>query len=303
MLNSKTISSLVNDYYSGLQTKILAIRTENRKILDKIEGFNSLESEIGALKFEIAKANYNGETDKIVLLENEILAKKEQLNKIINSANLHRYTYECPICKDTGIINGKRCKCYLKRVSNVILSELGISDIDDCSFECAKKITELKKHYQIGEKYANAFPSTKINNLILSGNVGSGKTHLAKCIFKTVTLNGYNTLFLSATELNNIFIKMHVGEIDRAFAMEMLTDCDLLVIDDLGTEPLYKSVTVDYLLSIISYRIQRKKHFIITTNLTNEELYSRYNERLLSRLSNSNETLFMPFKNLDLRRK
>ena len=256
MLNSKTISSLVNDYYTGLQTKILAIRTENRKILDKIEGFNSLESEIGALKFEIAKANYNGETDKILSLENEMLAKKEQLNKIINSANLHRYTYECPICKDTGIFNGKRCKCYLKRVSNVILSELGISDIDDCSFECAKKIAELKKHYQIGEKYANAFPSTKINNLILSGNVGSGKTHLAKCIFKTVTLNGYNTLFLSATELNNIFIKMHVGEIDRAFAMEMLTDCDLLVIDDLGTEPLYKSVTVDYLLSIISYRIR-----------------------------------------------
>ena len=76
---------------------------------------------------------------------------------------------------------------------------------------------------------------------------------------------------------------------------------DILVIDDLGTEPIYNNVTREYLLALISERLDKNKHFIITTNLTAEEMLSRYNERFISRLSDKNKTKFIPFNGKDLR--
>ena len=82
-----------------------------------------------------------------------------------------------------------------------------------------------------------------------------------------------------------------------------MIDADLLVIDDLGTEPLYKNVTIEYLLSLISNRLENNKHFIITTNLSSAELIERYNERLISRLSDKTKNLHIPFKTKDFRTK
>ena len=96
---------------------------------------------------------------------------------------------------------------------------------------------------------------------------------------------------------------MHTSQIDRNLTFEVLSNSDLLIIDDLGTENLFKNVTVEYLLSLISSRLERNKHFIITTNLTAKELLDRYNERFLSRLSDKTKTLFLPFNTEDVRRR
>lgn len=302
MLNSKAVLASINDYYNELKSKMLTIKSHNRKILENIEGFIEIENEIGAKNFELAKLKYTGDTESAKKVQTEIDNLTLKLKDIIKSASLVKYNYECPICKDTGIVDGKRCKCYLKHISNYILKELGANRQQTCSFKSSKSCPSLKKHYEIAKSYAKTFPNTKVNNFVFMGNVGSGKTHLSKCILTELALKGFSTVFFSATELNNLFIKMHVGEADRVLSFEMLSECDLLVIDDLGTEPLYNNITVDYLLSVISTRIGLKKHFIITTNLTTDELYARYNERLLSRLSNKTETLFIPFNGEDLRR-
>ena len=80
-----------------------------------------------------------------------------------------------------------------------------------------------------------------------------------------------------------------------------LTDCDLLVIDDLGTEQIYKNVTLEYLLSTISERILAQKHTIITTNLTPEELLDRYGDRLYSRLMDKRIGRAIKFPDTDFR--
>ena len=302
MLNSKTINSTVNDYYSDLNTKILAVKSHNRNVLNNIEGFNELENKIGNLKLKLAKAEYNNDTNKCKEINAQIALLSTKLNDIVKSASLIKYKYQCPICKDTGYINNKQCKCYLMQASKVILNELGIKNQTDYSLKQSNGVEELKKHYAVAQNYVNDFPSTKVNNFIFTGTVGSGKTHLSKCIFTELTVKGNNCIYLSSNELNNLFIKMHVGEIDRVLTFEMLTESDLLVIDDLGTEPIYNNVTAEYFLPLISTRLQYNKHFIITTNLTHNEIKARYGERLLSRLSNQNETMFVTFPNQDLRK-
>ena len=94
---------------------------------------------------------------------------------------------------------------------------------------------------------------------------------------------------------------MHTSALDKAFTFDCLTNCDLLVVDDLGTEPVYNNVTVEYLVALISTRLDIKKPFIITTNLNANELKARYNDRLASRLNDKQTTRFIEFKGVDLR--
>ena len=131
--------------------------------------------------------------------------------------------------------------------------------------------------------------------------MGTGKTYLASSIVGELNKRKVLTVFLTSNELNSIFLKMHRQEIDRELVFDILTACDLLVIDDLGTEPLYNNVTAEYLLSIISERLDKKKHFIITTNLTKSEILNRYSERFLSRISDKKQTAIIPFNGKDLR--
>ena len=109
-------------------------------------------------------------------------------------------------------------------------------------------------------------------------------------------------IFLTAVKANDLFLKYHTSDqADRKLVFSLLTDCDLLIIDDLGTEPVLRNVTVEYLTSILSERLTNKNPFIITTNLTPEEMIKRYTERLVSRLSDSS-TAIMPFNGKDKRR-
>ncbi|MBO7214451.1 MAG: ATP-binding protein, partial [Clostridia bacterium] len=130
----------------------------------------------------------------------------------------------------------------------------------------------------------------------------TGKTQLAKCVLTSVKKSDNIALFLTSTDLNSIFTKMHTSEIDRSLILEVLCGADLLFIDDLGTEPIFKNVTIEYLLSLISYRIDNGKHTIVTTNLTDKELQSRYNERLSSRLLDTSKSFFIPFYSNDFRK-
>lgn len=88
---------------------------------------------------------------------------------------------------------------------------------------------------------------------------------------------------------------------DRSVIFDVLTTCDLLIIDDLGTEPIKNNVTVEYLTAFLSERLNNEKAFIITTNLSSEDLLKRYSERLTSRLSSSSCAQFK-LNGKDLRR-
>ena len=301
MIKSKTLIEQVNEFYINKTTKIYAINEYYENLLNKNNNYINLLNEIGSLKFDIAKLEYEGKSEDNGLNNKLKNLELEKFNIIKNSGYFEAINnvIECKICKDKGVVNSKRCKCYNKRLTDVSLKYLGVTKRQNCSFIDANA-KEIEKQKLLLSKYANNFPKVNIQNFVLVGNVGTGKTFLSRCVYSEILQKGYNAIFLTATELNNVFLKMHLGEVDRTVITDILLGCDFLVIDDLGTEPKYNNVTVEFLLSLISDRLDKNKPFIITTNLSLSEIKDRYNERLVSRLSGE-KTAILPFKNKDLR--
>ena len=302
MLKSKVLIEKVNSIYFDLKTKRHSIDQHNEQILSGNEKYLNLVNELGQTKFALAKAEYLGDEFEIIKLKSQVSTLEDLIKKIKSSLKVIKNEDQCKICNDSGVINGKRCKCFYRYLTQIILDCLEIPKTNGIEFSTVIPNQALSKQFKIIKNYADNFPNTKINNLVFSGNVGSGKTTFAKCVLNSLKNTDFTAIFLTATDLNNIFLKMHTSQIDRTLTFEILANCDLLIIDDLGTENIFKNVTVEYLLSLLSYKIDNDKHFIITTNLTAKEIYERYNERLFSRLSDKTKTLFLPFNSEDMRR-
>ncbi len=302
---------IFNELELKLEDKYLELKEARRaydslidSVLEKDAEYIAAVNELGALNFKLAKAEYTG--DKAAdSLKNEVAVQNKKVLKIkdnlIKFNKISNYEYACPICKDTGFIDGKPCKCRNKYLSAIILNEAGAANKDLTPF-AFNAPTNLETIYEALRTYANKLPAVnKIINWVFSGAPGTGKTYLSKAIANTAEKNGNVVIYLTATELNAIFLKMHTCALDKAFTFDCLTNCDLLVVDDLGTEPVYNNVTVEYLVALISARLDLKKPFIITTNLNANELKARYNDRLASRLNDKQTTRFIEFKGVDLR--
>lgn len=275
-----------------------------------IAEFKVCRQKIDTLLPKLAKAEACGEKDaetecgyKAALAESE---------KILKSAGMEEKDFTpkrfCAKCNDSGYINGEMCLCLKQIVNEIISDQYGI-DFDTLCRHTDGKVyrnpdfeRQLKDKYEMLKKYIGHFPQTKYSNHIFWGSAGTGKTYLACYVAKSIMQKGSSVIFVSAFKLNDIFSKYHFdynGEYDDY--IENLYDCDLLVIDDLGTENIIKNVTCEYFLSLISERITNNKHTLITTNLGAEHLRARYDDRFYSRLTDKNKTYTIFFDGADLR--
>lgn len=302
MDEKKTVVKKVNDYYTQLKTARLVKQEYNDKLLSANEEYCALTSQIEFYNLKITKSEYLGD-GKAEKLRTEKQSLEEKRNEMLKGIKLKDMSYECPICNDTGSYKNKKCKCYANLMVKYLLEVLETPPVPPAKFTDFIPSEDLKKQYSVVKSYAKNFPNYKISNLILSGYVGTGKSHLAKSVYHTVIKQGFSAVYLTAIDLNSIFYKIRWNQVDKDFVFKVLTECDLLIIDDLGTESIYKNITVSSLFNVISKRLDFDKKFIITTNLTNKEILERYNERLLSRLADKSKTLFIPFFTEDYRLK
>lgn len=250
-------------------------------------------------------------------LEDKHLREKYQAARIARERALKKYgfdegdfapKYGCPDCGDTGYKDGAPCRCLRQAINNIITESYGIDiaqfrgfDYVDPAFEKTIK-GELSAVYDGMKKYCERFPDTKFTTHVFSGLTGTGKTHLACCAAKRVMERGFAVIFLTAFKLNEIFLKYHIDHRggDREY-LENIYNCDLLVIDDLGTENIFKNVTAEYLLSLLSERLFDNRHTLITTNLDGGQLFERYGDRLYSRLTDKRKTCLFQFSGGNLR--
>lgn len=298
--------------------KILSLKRKNaqeRSELANSRLFNDADyltayNTYNSLRFELSKAKFNSDNDLISKLKVKIKEQTDVLNTIKKNLGFtdkdFAVKYECSACSDTGRLeNGVRCKCYKKLLHKLTLEELGLEKKKLHSFKKAgyKDLNDLEKIYAKMQSYCDKFPDTD-KNIVIAGSVGTGKSYLAKCIANELISKEFNVIFISACELNSILLKYHTAPIDdKGIYLDLLTECDLLVIDDLGSEPIYKNVTEEYLLMIITERMTKGNPFIITTNLEQEQLLERYGDRTLSRLNDKRHGVFIKIKGEDLRRK
>ena len=280
---------------------------EINAFLEKDEAWQNNRYKIKNLRMEIAKAKFDEKFDNVPLLEEQInllLGERAQILKAKGlTESMLKVNYSCPDCSDTGYLEGGGlCKCFFATLKEVREQILSFKTPDLPSFDNYLEDSEnSKKLKKLLLDYVAKFPPETIKNLIFTGTPGTGKSFSAGCIASALTSKNYNVIYLSAVKLNDVFLRYHTASIsDNQAIFSLLTSSDMLIIDDLGTEPILRNVTVEYLTATLSERLNLKTPFIITTNLTLDEIKTRYTERFSSRIMGG-ETARILFNGKDLR--
>ena len=209
--------------------------------------------------------------------------------------------YTCPDCKDTGYINGDSCACRLALLKEVAFGSLrSNSPVGRASFENFRldyypdepdeatgvsPRARMEQVYNFCKNYAEDFDLDS-DSLYLWGSTGLGKTHLASAIAGEVAKNGYQVIFDSSSNLLRRLEKEHFSSSrDNANdgAQDELIRCDLLIIDDFGTE-FCTQFTVSAVYNVINSRLNRNLPVIINSNLDIEAVEKIYSERIASRI-------------------
>ena len=224
----------------------------------------------------------------------------------------------CPICRDSGVHEGRPCVCLKKLYNRELTRELSrLLQHGDESFErfdlslyddtpavpgAPSPRETMQMVYKSCRKFADSFPGTSAN-LLFQGGTGLGKTYLSACIARVVADKGCSVCYEAAATAMEAFETQKFSrdpEAAEAAAQRVrwMLDCDLLILDDLGTE-FSTAVSTAALYSLINERLVAGKPSIISTNLSDEELQKRYSPQIFSRLHG--EFLRLPFVGRDLR--
>jgi len=158
-------------------------------------------------------------------------------------------------------------------------------------------IPAFEKTFDMLKKYITAFPTNK--NLVFVGAAGTGKTYAARVVGGKLLARGFSVMYITAFGLIQRF-KDYIFDHEKS-ALDHLLSCDLLIIDDLGTEPKIKNISEEYLLNVINERMSNEKPFIITTNLSPDDILARYDQRLTSRILSKQTSVVIEMKGKDLR--
>lgn len=283
-----------------------------RKTLDSALADTEFKANYNAMKdldFEIAKAeNFDGDLARAGALRTErdnlLKARKAILARLGLDERSFSPPFTCADCRDTGYISGVPCRCFREKWQRLNLARLGVEPtaLGDFSLDTKSAEYGIGNIYDKMKNYVAKFPDGNIRNFLFMGQTGCGKTFLASAIAGEVSKRGFNVIFLTAMEMNEVFLRLHLSRPEeRLGIMSALYNCDLLVIDDLGTENLINNVTVTNLLSVASERFARKRHTIITTNLTFDEIIQRYNDRFFSRITEKTCSRTVRFPNVNFR--
>lgn len=235
-----------------------------------------------------------------------------QLDKISTSlkidASILKNDYMCKHCKDKGFINDTPCNCLNQIISEMLMEESGLSlqtlEIEKNNFKIFENPEKIKKIYDLTEKWCNNFENSPIKNWGLFGHAGSGKTHLMLYMLKLLINKGHFVHFTTAFNLTQQLLAQHTNfeEKNRDYLSKYL-ECEVLFIDDMGTEPKYKNVNENYLYLILNQRMIENKPVIFSSNFDIAQFEDFYGERIFSRLVNKRTSKSLWFDGEDLRLK
>ena len=218
------------------------------------------------------------------------------------------YLDDSPICRHcggTGYVGSTMCECLRELCRQEQKKELTVLSVGRESFDQFRldyypsqvdprlgfsPRTVMERNFEICRRYAYQF-GPKAGNLLFSGNTGLGKTFLSACIARVVADNGHSVVYESAGKMFQTLERARFEPSDETrAAAEKYTACDLLIVDDLGTELAGQFVT-SALYTLVNDRILEGKPTIISTNLPADELSRRYSPQIASRLRGNYRTV------------
>ena len=308
---------LANRYNDRRINNQITMEQRIQKVYSLIPEIAELVREISSLSVHAAKKALLGDPSFKDRLKEEIASISER-KRVLLLANGFSMDYldeifTCPDCRDTGYIQGKPCHCLKEELVKLLYSRSELkeilerenfdtfdydlyseNDIDETTgISAAENIETVVDHCHY---FINYFDQS-FENLLFYGRAGTGKTFLINCIAKELIEKSYSVVYLSAVQFFDLladysFDRDHHSLYSQIGIDEFLT-CDLLIIDDLGTE-MTNSFTDSALFDCLNERLIHQKSTIISTNLSLQELQERYEERIFSRTA-GNYTLLKIF--------
>ena len=311
-------------YDEDRQRREARLRALRRECYEKEPRLEEIDRELSHTMAKIIASGFRRGTDPrtaIEALREENLGLQRERSELLVSLGYPADALEpksaCDKCGDTGWKDGKMCEClrrYYVREQNRELSmllDLGSQSFDSFDIEYYSP-TETFGHKKSAQQnmddnlekcsyFARHFPS-RYKNLLFTGNPGLGKTHLSASIARVVSEAGHSVVYDTSAHIFSRFEAAKFSHDETDDAEEDVTRvlrCDLLIVDDLGTE-MTTSFVQSALYEIVNTRLMKQRCTVISTNLNPAQLGERYGEPLLSRIRGEYEIL--PFFGEDIRK-
>lgn len=273
------------------------------RITERHPRVREIEQEMAQSAIKVARAvldggDVNAAVEKI---KEQNLSLQAELAGILGKEGVHAPNFEpqyaCPVCEDTGFANGKMCECFRALLREEAYRRISYQNtMKDASFDTLKleyypetadprtgivPRAKMKEVITYCRFYADDF-GTDSPSLLLWGPTGTGKTHISMAIARKAVEKGFGVVYGPVQMLLHKLEKEHFGRSDGN-SEEMMSNCDLLILDDLGAE-FASTFYVSCLYNLINSRMLEGRPTIISTNLEKKDIMERYGEQITSRI-------------------
>lgn len=307
--------SLTNTQYDTIMRQYEAVRIQNRHLLeqhraevyDRLPQLSQIDASICGSSLAHARRLLEGDEGALIALHKqlkELTARKASLLAEAGyPADYLDMPYQCPDCRDTGYCNGVKCHCFRQAAIDLVYTQSNIRNILEQENFSTFSFAYYSKEALPEDGGISAFDAahaavkacrgfiqgfdTSFGNLFLYGSTGVGKTFLSNCVAKELLDSGHSVVYFTASQLFQLLetVTFRRDGADSS-SSQNLFDCDLLIIDDLGTE-FATSFTTSQLFLCLNERLLSRKSTIISTNLNISQLVELYSERTFSRITSS----------------
>lgn len=300
--------ALTNSQYNTIMKKYEEKQLYARRDLDERQAFvnktipeyQEISSRISSLSLEQASRLLDGDESALTELKSSMTLVRNKKKQLLADAGLPsdylELHYVCPACKDTGYIGNEKCHCFKQQIISLLYQQSNIREmLNENNFSTlsydfyeGEDLLHFKNAVKTCKDFIDCFNSG-YQNLFFYGTVGTGKSFLSGCVAKELMDCGHSVIYFSSTGLFEKLSRMsfdYSAKDELADLYEDLYSCDLLIIDDLGTE-LTNNFSSSHFFSCLNERILRKKSIIISTNLSLQELRDRYSDRIFSRITSN----------------
>ena len=307
-LNNLQYESIIKDYEKKRDRNRHEAAARRERVYKAIPAFKELEASVSTVSVAMAKKMLDGDDTALTELHTSLKNISQDKEKLLTEAGFPTDylapLYDCPDCRDTGYIANaaglkEKCHCFRLQEITLLYEQSNIQDIIS-----KENFSTLSYEYYTGEDLRRFESAVNLchnfvqnfkqdyHNLFFYGTVGTGKSFLSGCVARELLQQGHSVIYFSSSSLFDTLAR-YSFDIKAKEALynfyQDLYNCDLVIIDDLGTEVTNSFVT-SQLFSCLNERNLRRKASIISTNLSLEELRDRYSDRVFSRIT-SNYTI------------
>lgn len=281
---------------------------KREEIFRKLPELEELEEKVRAFSLSVAGEMQQGNREGLLRLKEEIGKLHKEKKALLEGVgykiqDLEEEEHFCPLCQDTGYVDGKKCQCFLKLQGELLYrqSRMGaVLERENFSKFQLERFDNIEKLGQCGNKtlreymkeirdyltnYCEEYPKNN-RSILFTGSTGTGKTYFLHSIAKALLDRGVSVLYFTATGLFEYFSKRMREEDTEDYIEEV----DVILIDDLGTE-FSNSFTTSRFFALLNQRILDRKTMLISTNLNFKELRETYSDRVVSRFMSDYEII------------